>query len=156
MTSPAFQPSLFGLQAAIGDTIPITAGNAYLPDNERDGRTPPAAVILSETGVPGDKSSSLGSKAKDLRLGSEPTPGICRHCLCTGDSCKTASGDHCDWLDETHTCCNAEACRNKQARVVVKPLPTSASIVRKPSPKSRFRPARRTSMRVAVDRWLTR
>ncbi len=132
MTSPAFQPSLFG------------------------DPSPQVSVILSATGFPIDRSSSIGREAKDPRLKSEPTPGICRHCLCTGDSCRTFSGDRCDWLDETHTCCNAEACRNKQARVVVKPLPAAASIVRKPSPKSRFRPARRTSMRVAVDRWLTR
>jgi hypothetical protein len=39
--------------------------------------------------------------------------GVCCFCRCHGNSCRDRTGERCDWLDDTHTCCDAERCRGR-------------------------------------------
>lgn len=43
-------------------------------------------------------------------------PGVCRHCGCHGESCRSKDGDLCSWVDAGRTVCNGTGCLLAEGR----------------------------------------
>ena len=47
-------------------------------------------------------------------------PGICQFCGCSGDSCLLSTGDRCEWVDNSRTCCTNPKCKAKLGAIAPK------------------------------------
>jgi hypothetical protein len=90
--------------------------------------------------------AELPSPTPPVVVRSRAAAGVCRFCGCRGDFCVDRTGERCELLGPSRTCCSAEPCR---AKANLQKAP------RAEKPQAKPRPRRSYTAAAAFNRWLT-